>query len=81
MIHDNLEMIITKASGEQVKYTGVSGESAEELSSLLHPDYWKEIPVGKMRRFNDGINILIRFSENVMLIRHNGSRNFVLIRP
>lgn len=80
MIHDNLEMVITKSSGEQVLYTGVSGESAEELAHLLHPDYWKEIPVGKMRKFKDGINVLIRFSEHIMLIRHNGSRNFVLIR-
>lgn len=76
---DNQTLRITKNSGEMVEYKGVICTSREEAASLLHPDYWDKIPVGYMRVFNNRDVKLIRISENTMLIRVNGSRNFVQV--
>lgn len=74
---DNATLTIKKQN-ETVIYSGVICSSIEEASSLIHPDYWNEIPIGMKRTFDDGKK-LIRYSENTFLIRVNGSRHFVQI--
>ena len=76
---DNQTLRITKPSGEMVEYKGVIFSSKKEAATLLHPDYWNEIPVGMMRVFNDGSKKLIRLNESTFLIRNNGSRNFIQV--
>lgn len=76
---DNQTLRITKNNGDTVEYKGVIFSSREEASALLHPDYWKEIPVGMMRVFNEGSKKLIRLNENTFLIRNNGSRHFITV--
>ena len=75
-MQDNVIMTLNK--GERtITYTGVVCESISEASALLHPDYWKNIPVGMKMLLDNGTKILIRLNENTMLIRVNGSRHFV----
>jgi hypothetical protein len=76
---DNQTLRITKNNGETVEYNGVIYSSKKEAAAVLHPDYWDEIPVGKMRVFNSRDAKLIRINENTMLIRVNGSRHFVQV--
>jgi len=74
---DNVRLEIYKGD-KQVEYKGVVCKSREEASSLLHPDYWKGIPVGGMMII-DGHKKLIHILENLMLIRVNDSRHFIRI--
>ena len=74
---NNVTLTITKGE-KTVNYFGVICNSITEAASLLHPSYW-EIPVGKKMLLENGTKILIRFAENIMLIRVNGSRNFIQI--
>lgn len=62
-----------------VRYDGVIYDSISEASEVLHPDYWKDIPVGCMMVLDNGAKKLIRYEDNLMLIRVNGSRHFVQI--
>lgn len=71
---DNQYLILSKPSGESVVYLGVVC-TMEESKALLHPDYWKEIPVGCKMIFED--TKLIHLTEDTMLIRKNNSRNFI----
>lgn len=80
MIVDNATLVITKTSGITVTYNGVIANTKEEVKSLIHPDYWNEVPVGFKRVFNDGLT-LIHLSNNIMLIRKDESRYFVSITP
>lgn len=75
---DNVSMVITKGE-KTIVYNGVVCSSIEEAASLIHPDYWKDIPVGMMMLLENGVKKLIRFSKDIMLIRVNGSRHFVQI--
>ena len=75
---DNITMTITK-DDKVAHYMGVICSSIQEAASLIHPDYWRDIPVGKMMILADGENKLLRIANNTMLIRHNGSRHFVQI--
>lgn len=75
---DNVTLTII--NGEKtVNYFGVICESIAEASSLLHPSYWEEIPVGMKMLLDNGTKIFMRYAENIMLIRVNHSRNFVQI--
>lgn len=76
---DNQTLLITKNNGDTVEYKGVIFSSKKEAATLLHPDYWNEIPVGTMRVFNKGSKKLIRLNENTFLIRNNGSRHFIAV--
>lgn len=78
MMLDNQTLIFRDDSGKITKYEGIICSSIEEASELLHPDYWKEIPVGSMYVMNNGTK-LIHVYDNTMLIRVNGSRHFIQI--
>ncbi len=75
---DNQTLRITKGD-KTIEYKGVICTSKEEASTLLHPDYWNEIPVGMMKICNGGNTKLIRISNNTMLIRNCGSRHFITV--
>jgi len=74
---DNATLTIIN-NEKTVYYYGVICESIAEAASLLHPSYW-EIPIGKKMILENWTKILIRYSEDIMLIRVNGSRNFIQI--
>ena len=76
---DNQTLKITNQNGKVIEYKGVVFSSKKEAATLLHPDYWNEIPVGMMRVFNEGSKKLIRLNENTFLIRNNGSRHFITV--
>lgn len=75
---DNCVKYLSKGD-KVVRYDGVIYDSISEAAEVLHPDYWKDIPVGYMMVLDNGTKKLIHHEDNLMLIRVNGSRHFVQI--